>query len=189
MAVRTVLGECVEMETEFNIVQVFQIAGKIQQNGADFYLKMAKQFCDSRRRGLCSELANWRTERAKAFKALKEERKRLCGRYGLPATSGYGDYIMSHPSEMADFAVFSHEEYHAIPLTGRESSEEILKDAIGRCEAVIVFFRGLKEFALGAFPEKALDKIIEEENRYINLLRTRAFNLRSQVRFDRLHSE
>ena len=162
------------METEFNIVQVYQIAGRIQQNGAEFYLKMAKRFYDSVRRGLCSELANWRAERAKTFKTLTEERKRLCDRYGLPATSGHGNYIMSHPREMADLAVFSHEEYHAIPLTGQESWEEIRKDAIGRCEAVIIFFRGLKEFAQGAVTEKALDKIIEEENRYTNLLSSRA---------------
>ncbi len=68
------------METEFNVDQVFQIAGRIQQNGAEFYLKMAKRFCDSERRGLCSELANWRVERAKA---LAEERKRFFGKSGF----------------------------------------------------------------------------------------------------------
>jgi hypothetical protein len=162
------------METEFNIVQVFQIAGRIQQNGAEFYLKMAKLFYDSGRRSLCSELANWRAERAKA---LAEERKSFCDRYGLPVTHGYGDYIASHPSEMADLAVFSHEEYHAIPLSGRENWETILKDAIGRSEAVIIFFRGLKEFAQDAVTERALDKIIEGEDRYMNLLRKRAVDL------------
>ena len=159
------------METEFNIVQVFQIVGKIQQNGAEFYLKMAKRFCDSGRRGLCSELANWRAEQAKAF---AEEIKRFFGRSGLPATSGYGDYIMSHPSEMADLAIFSHDQYHAESLTGRESREEILKDAIGRSKAIIVFLKGLKEFAQDTVTERALDKIIEEENSYMNLLRARA---------------
>ncbi len=159
------------METKFNVDQVFQIAVRIQQNGADFYLKMAKLFYDSGRRVLCSELANWRAERAKA---LVEEIKRFFGKSGLPVTYGYGDYMMSHPSEMADLAVFSHEEYHAIPLTGRESRVEILKDAIGRCEAVIIFLQGLKEFAQDAVTERALDKIIEEENRYMNLLRARA---------------
>ncbi|MHC4309091.1 MAG: hypothetical protein ACYSSN_04025 [Planctomycetota bacterium] len=159
------------MKTEFNVDQVFQIAGRIQQNGAEFYLKMAKRFCDSRRRGLCLVLAEQRTERAKA---LTEERKRFCNKYGKSVTSGYGDYIMSHPSEMADLAVFSHEQYHAIPLTGRDGREEILKDAIGRSEAVIVFFQGLKEFAQDAVTERALDKIIEEENHHINLLRSRA---------------
>ncbi len=159
------------METEFNIVQVFQIAGRIQQNGAVFYQKMAKLFCDSGRRDLCLELAGWRDEHGKT---LAEEKKSFCDRYGKSATSGYGDYMMSHPSEMADLAVFSHEEYHAIPLTGQESREEIFKDAIGRCEAVIIFFRGLKEFVQDTFTERALDNIIEEENRYINLLRAKA---------------
>jgi hypothetical protein len=163
-----------EMVTKFNVDQVFQIAGRIQQNGAEFYLKMAKLFCDFRRRGLCSVLAEQRTEQAKA---LAEERKRFCDRYGKSVTSGYGDYIMSHPSEMADLAIFSHDQYHAVSLTGRESREEILKDAIGRSEAIIVFFQGLKEFAQDAVTERALDKIIEEENRHKNLLRTRAFDL------------
>jgi rubrerythrin len=159
------------METEFNVDQVFQIAGRIQQNGADFYQKMAKRFCDSGRRGLCSELADWRAERAKA---IAEERKHFFGSSGLPVTYGRDDYIMSHPGEMADLAVFSHNQYHSKPLTGQESWKEILKDAIGRCEAVIVFFEGLKGFVQDAFTERTIDKIIEEENNYINLLRARA---------------
>jgi hypothetical protein len=162
------------METEFNADQIFQIAGKIQQNGAEFYQKMAKRFCDSGRRRLCSELANWRAERAKA---LEEERKRFREKYGLPVTYGYGDYIASHPSEMADLAVFSHDQYHSKTLSGQENREEILKDAIGRGEEVIVFFQGLKGFAQDAFAKMTLDKIIEEENNYINLLRAKVFNL------------
>lgn len=159
------------METEFNVEQVFQIAGKIQQNGADFYLKIADLFYDSSRRGLCLELAD---QRAKRAKSLAEERKRFCDKHGKSVTFGYGDYIMSHPSEMADLAIFSHEQYHITRLRGRESREEILKDAIGRCEAVIVFFQGLKEFAKDVVTERALDKIIEDENSCINLLRARA---------------
>jgi len=158
------------METEFNVDQVFQIAGKIQQNGADFYLKMAELFYDSGRRNLCLRLADHRAEQANA---LTEGKTGSCDRYGKSATFGYGDYIMSHPSEMADLAIFSHDRCHSIPLTGRESREEIFKDAIGRCEAVIIFFRGLKEFVQDTFTERALDKIIEEENRYINSLRLR----------------
>lgn len=159
------------METEFNVDQVFQIAGRIQQNGDEFYQKMAKRFRDPGRRGLCSELASWRAERAKA---LAEGRKEFFGSSGLPETSGRDDYIMSHPSEMADLAVFSHDQYHSKPLTGQESREEILKDAIGRCEDVIVFFQGLKEFAQDLFTKKTLDKIVQEEKNYIYQLRARA---------------
>jgi len=159
------------METEFNVDQVFQIAVRIQQNGAEFYQEMAKRFRESGRRGLCSELARWRAERAKA---LTEERKQFFGSSDLPETSGRDDYIMSHPSEMADLAVFSHDQYHSKPLTGQESWEEILKDTIGRCEEVIVFFQGLKGFAQDGITKKTLDEIVEEENNYINQLRARA---------------
>jgi hypothetical protein len=158
------------METEFNIDQVFQIAGRIQQNGAEFYQKMAKLFYFSGPRNLCLKLADHRAERAKA---LAEGKTCSCDRYGKSVTFRHGDYIMSHPGEMADLAIFSHDRYHSVPLCGRESREEIFKDAIGRCEAVIIFFRGLKEFVQDTFTERALDKIIEEENRYINLLRSR----------------
>jgi rubrerythrin len=159
------------METEFNVDQVFQIARRIQQNGAEFYEEMAKRFRESGLRGLCSELAKCRAERAKA---LAEGRKEFFGGSGLPETSGRDDYIMSHPSEMADLAVFSHDQYHSKPLTGQESREEILKDAIGRCEEVIVFFQGLKGFVQDAFSKKTLNRIIEEEQNYIYQLRARA---------------
>ncbi|NIP28043.1 MAG: hypothetical protein GWN94_24790 [Phycisphaerae bacterium] len=159
------------MATEFNADQVFQIAVRIQENGAEFYEEMAKRFRETGRRGLCSELGSWRAERAKT---LAEEEKRFREKYGLPVPSGRDDYIMSHPSEMADLAVFSHDQYHSKALTGKESWEEILKDAIGRSEEVIVFFQGLKGFAQDAFTKKNLDKILEEENNYIKKLRARA---------------
>jgi rubrerythrin len=158
------------MEPEFNIDQVFQIAWRIQQNVADFYQKMAELFFD-RRSVLCLELANQRAEKAKA---LTKERRRFCDKYGKPVTFDYRDYIMSHPSEMADLSIFSHERYHSIPLSGRESREEILRDAIGRCEAVIIFFQGLREFTHDTAAVRALHKIIDDENIYINLLRKRA---------------
>lgn len=159
------------MEPEFNTDQVFQIAGRIQQNAADFYQKMAKLFYDSGRRNICLRLADHRAEQAKA---IAEERKRFFGSSGLPGTYKSDDYIMSHPSEMADLTIFSHDRYHSMPLCGRESREVIFKDAIGRCEAVIIFFQGLKEFVRDAFTESFLDKLIEDEKRYISLLRTRA---------------
>jgi rubrerythrin len=158
------------METKFNVDQVLQIAERIQHNGANFYLKISVLFYDEERNRLCLELAGWR---AKQSKSLEEYRKRYMNKHGKPVVFGYGDYIMSHPSEMADLAVFAHEHYHTKEITGQESLEEILKDAIEKSKAAIVFYQGLKEFAINSAIEDTLDKIIKQESHHINMLSAR----------------
>lgn len=55
-------------------------------------------------------------------------------------------------------------------LTGGESREQIIKDAIRRAKEAIIFYAGLKDFARDPASKDTIDKIIKEENRHIRLL-------------------
>lgn len=54
--------------------------------------------------------------------------------------------------------------------TGKETKEEILKDAIRRSNETIIFYQGLKDFAKGLASEDVIGKLIREENRHIQLI-------------------
>ena len=72
------------METKFNVFEIFQIAEKIEHDGAKFYLKAAELFDDAERRDIFYRLANWK---AKHEKVLADRRKHFSEKTGQFGTS------------------------------------------------------------------------------------------------------
>jgi rubrerythrin len=155
------------METKFNVFEILQIAEKIDHNGAKFYLKTAELFDDPELRNLYYLLANWR---ARHEKILAQRRKRFSEKTGEFGTFDPDNYVLSNPHVMADLTVFVHKPNSSGRLTGAETREQILKDAIRRAKEAIIFYTGLKDFARDPASEDTIDKIIKEENRHIRLL-------------------
>jgi rubrerythrin len=127
------------MEPEFNVGQILQIAERVERNGASFYLRMANRFCDQVQQNICRGLAAWRSKQENAF---AEHRRLFYEGLGELRPVDSGDYVLSHPSVMADLAVFADELYVGRALTGRERRKEIINDAIVRAEDAIIFYRG-----------------------------------------------
>jgi len=155
------------METKFNVFEILQIAEKIDHNGAKFYLKTADLFDDTDIRNIYYILANWR---ARHEKILAQRRKRFSEKTGEFGTFDPDNYVLSNPHVMADLTVFVHKPNSSGRLTGAETREQILKDAIRRAKEAIIFYTGLKDFARDPASEDTIDKIIKEENRHIRLL-------------------
>lgn len=155
------------METKFNVFEVLQIAEKIEHNGTKYYLKMAELFEDTERRNIYYKMANWK---AKHEKILAQRRKRFSEKTGQFGTFDPDNYVLSNPHVMAGLAVFASKPGTARGPTGRESKEEIFKDAIKRANEAIVFYYGLKDFARDMASEDTIDKIIKEENQHIRAL-------------------
>lgn len=156
------------METGFGVLEVLQIAEKLEHNGSQFYKRMAKLFIpDSRRWNLCQDLADWRAGReltlAQRRKLFYEQEARL-----KPIDAS--DYFQIHPDVMADLTVFANKLYPPHMPTGHENPSEIVKDAIAKTEEAITFYRGLKDFTQNQEARAVLDQIIEEEKRYICIL-------------------
>ncbi len=155
------------METKFNVFEILQIAEQIEHRGAKFYLKTAELFDDSERRDIYYKLANWK---AKHEKILAQRRKRFSEKTGQFGTFDPDNYVLSNPHVMAGLTWFGIKRDAFGSLTGRESKEEIIKDAIRRENEVIIFYQGLKDFARDQATKDEIDKVIKEGNRHVHTL-------------------
>jgi len=155
------------METRFNIFEILEIAEQIERNGARFYLKTADLFRDPELRDLYTRLASWR---AKHMKIWARMRKRFSDKTGEFGTFDPDNYVLSNPEVMAGLAMFGTKTGSGMWLTGRESKQEIIRDAIRRTNDVIIFYRGLKDFARDQASEMTIEDIIKEERRHIRML-------------------
>ncbi|MHC4325846.1 MAG: hypothetical protein ACYSUX_16370 [Planctomycetota bacterium] len=184
------------MEFKFGVIDILQIAERLEHNGKYFYTKMAKLFVvDTRRWNLCQDLADWRAgreltlakqrkrfhgqeSRLKPIKdwragrelAFVEQRIQFLEQESRPKTIDISDYFQIHPDVMADLAVFSSKLYPSHMPTGKESPSQIIKDAIARTEEAITFYRGLKDFARNQEAQAVINQIIEEEKHHISVL-------------------
>ena len=155
------------METKFNVFEILEIAERIDHNGALFYLKTAELFDDPELRNIYYLLANWR---AKHEKILTQRRKHFSEKTGEFGTFDPDNYVLSNPNVMAGLTVFSHKPESSGRLTGTESKEQIIEDAVRRAKEAVFFYDGLKDFARDPASKSTVDKIINEENHHIRLL-------------------
>ncbi len=155
------------METRFNVFEILQIAEKVEQKGARFYLKAAEMFKDSLRRDTYLKLADWKARHAKIWARLRKRFSEKTGEFG---TFDPDNYVLSNPGVMAGLTWFDTKHGPLRRLTGQETKEEILRDAIRRENEIIIFYQGLKDFARDPASQDTVDKIVREENRHIHLI-------------------
>jgi rubrerythrin len=155
------------METKFNVFEILEIAERIEHKGARFYLKATELFEDDERRDIYYRLANWKAKQQKVWARLRKRFSEKTGEFG---TFDPDNYVLSNPEVMAGLTWFDTKQGSLRKLSGRETKDEILKDAIKRENEIVVFYQGLKEFARDPASEDTVDKIIKEQNRHIKLL-------------------
>jgi rubrerythrin len=155
------------MQTKFNVFEILEIAEKVENRGARFYLRTMEMFGNPEIRDIYYKLAN---RKAKNEKIWTRMRKRFSEKTGELGTFDPDNYVLSNPEVMAGLTWVAAKPGLSGRLTGRETKDEILKDAIRRENEIIVFYQGLKDFARDPASEDTIDKIIREENRQIQLL-------------------
>jgi rubrerythrin len=155
------------METKFNVFEILQIAEQIEHKGAKFYLKTAESFNDPAIRDLYYRLATWKAKHEKIWARMRKRFSEKTGEFG---TFDPDDYVLSNPPVMAGLTWFGTKQDVASRPTGKEDKRQVLKDAIRRANEVVIFYRGLKDFARGPATTDTIDKIIREENRQIQFL-------------------
>lgn len=155
------------METKFNIFEILQIAEQVEHKGAKYYLKTAELFDDPALRDIFYRLATWKAKHEKIWARMRKRFSEKTGEFG---TFDPDNYVLSNPQVMSGLTWFGTKQDTTSRLTGRESRRQILKDAIRRANEVIIFYRGLKDFARDPATEQTIDRIIQEENRQIQLL-------------------
>jgi len=153
---------------KFNASEILEIAEQIKCNASRFYFKAVELFADHDIRNTLLELADWETKYEYVFRDM---RKRLSeqGREIRPSEFEYD--TLPHVRAMAGLTVFAVKPYLLRRLTGHESKQEILEKTIKNELDIVVFFRGLKNFARDGVGRDEIDDIIEEEMRLTNIVK------------------
>jgi rubrerythrin len=151
-------------EVQFNVVEVLRIAEELEYKAAKFFLRAAERFADPQRRTLCYNLAAWRARHRQAWARVRHEYSERTGEFG---TFDPDNYVLSNPQVMASLACFATRPGSPGWPTGRETAEQIVRDAIRRAGEVIIFYKGLKGFALDVESRRLIDKMIGQEERHM----------------------
>jgi rubrerythrin len=155
------------METKFSVFEILQIAEQIEHKGAKYYLKTAEIFNDPSIRETFYKLATWKAKHEKLWARMRKRFSEKTGQFGIFDPD---NYVLSNPEVMASLTWFGTQQAAARRFTGKETKDQIIKDAIRRANELIIFYRGLKDFARDPAATEIIDRICKEENRQISLL-------------------
>jgi len=153
--------------TKFKIFDILQIVENIELKRAKFYVHVAMLFENSEPRDLCYSLAGRSQRYAKFWAEKRLQHSNETGDFG---TFDPNDYIRSNPVVMAGLTNFGKSRGAISKFTGKESQEQILRDTIRRSYELKIFYEGLKDFSSDSETSFIIDKIICNENRYINVI-------------------
>jgi rubrerythrin len=152
------------MAIVFNADEVFEMAIRIENNGAAFYRKAAGFQSDTKNRKFLESLANMEDQHQKIF---TEMRTTLTEKDKDPKVfDPYGE-LAQYLAAMADTMGGEGSPSVADSLTGDETLEEILRIAVGLEKDAILFYLGLKDMIPFQSGKDRIGEIIREERKHV----------------------
>ena len=148
----------------FNADEVFEMAIRIENNGAAFYRKAARLQSDTKNQKFLEGLANMEDRHRKIF---TEMRSTLSESEKSPNVFDPYDEVSQYLATMADTMGGEGRPSAADSLTGDETLEEILRIAVGLEKDSILFYLGLKDMIPHQSGKNRIDEIITEERRHV----------------------
>ena len=155
------------MNLTFNIDEIFEIALKIEKNGAKFYRKAMEFAKDEKTKKMLADLATMEDRHEKTF-ALMKSGSNVHSQLGSPFDPN--NESIAYLQAFADGYVFDLSEDSSEQITGKESMEEIMKTAIGLEKDSIVFYIGIKHIVPEPQESDQVDSIVREEMKHIAFL-------------------
>ncbi|MCP3871778.1 MAG: ferritin family protein [Desulfobacteraceae bacterium] len=149
------------MANEFNANDIFEMAIKIEKNGAIFYRDAANQVKVEKYKKFLLELAEMEDSHKETFATMKKE---LSDDETLPTTFDPNDENILYLKALADTQVFFNKEQPDASFKG------ILCTAIQAEKDSIAFYLGMKELVPAKFGQSRIGDIIKEEMGHIKLL-------------------
>ncbi|HGY11256.1 MAG TPA: rubrerythrin [Desulfobacterales bacterium] len=149
------------MPNEFNANDIFEMAVKIEQNGAIFYRNAAKQIEDEKNKAFLLELASMEDGHAVTFSTMQ---KQLKGTEVFSNNFDPDDENILYLKALADTRVFFEKDQPD------DSFKSILSTAIQTEKDSIAFYLGMKGLVPANSGQSKIDDIIKEEMSHIRLL-------------------
>ena len=152
------------MTYDFNVDEMFEMAIRIEENGARFYRQAAQLPSAPLNREMLEKLETMENRHKQTFEKMRDQVS------GVEKTATVFDpageasqYLIA----MADSHRGEGNPAVADSLTGEESIAEIVDIAIGLEKESILFYLGLKDLVPPDYGRDKLDGIIGEERRHI----------------------
>jgi rubrerythrin len=146
---------------DFTADDVFEMAVKLERNGAKFYQDAAQHTDNPEYRNLLKGLSQMEVEHEKTFVRLRAE---LSENERASTVFDPQDESVLYLRALADTKVFFEKEIDF------SSMKNVLKAAILAEKDSIVFYLGMKEMVPEKYGKDKLDKIIKEEMGHIKIL-------------------
>jgi len=155
------------MSIRFNADEIFEMAERIERNGARFYRQAAEGFKDADSRQKLFNLAAMEDEHEKIFHSMRAD---ISGQEGVISGFDPNGEAALYLQAIADGKVFDVRKDPTERLTGKETVEDIYRMAIGLEKDSIVFYQGIKEMVPERLGKDRIEAIIKEEMGHITLL-------------------
>lgn len=151
------------MAASLNSIAVFEIAERIERNGAAFYRRAAEMFAAPGVSKVLLELAAWENKHEQTFARMRAQ---LAKQPAEPDTNAKKQ-TLPESQVLAGLAVFGIRSEPADNLYGNESETDILRMAVQKEKDSIVFYHGLKDFVQDKAGKNQIERIIKEEMRHV----------------------
>lgn len=149
------------MPNQFNADDIFEMAVKIEKNGAAFYREAAGKVKEKEHKDFLEELARMEDDHALTFadmkKTLKDDEKTFAG-------FDPDEENILYLNALADSRVFFKKEQPG------DDFQKILDAAIQTEKDSIAFYLGMKALVPPKLGQEKLDEIIREEMKHIRIL-------------------
>ena len=155
------------MGVSFNADETFEMAERIERNGAKFYRIAAESATEPAFRTRLLALADWEDQHERTFAAMRAE---LTEEERRPTVFDPDDENALYLAAMADRNVFDTSTDPAEILSGKETMADILKIAVGREKDSVVFYIGMRPYVPERLGTAKVDDIVQEEMGHIALL-------------------
>lgn len=153
---------------DFNAAEVFDIAIKIEENGAKFYRRAAELQPGEEDKKFLENLAKMEDR----HKAVFEEMKTTLSEAETQGTVfDPQEELTLYLNAMADAHGGEGDPDVADSFTGKESMAEIVAIAVGLEKESILFYVGIKDMVPPKFGRDRIDTIIREETQHVAQLK------------------
>jgi rubrerythrin len=144
-----------QREEGFSADEVFQMAERIEQEAARFFLSLAMSSSSPPVAKMLTDLAKMEQDHGKVFSAIREQ---LSRRGGLPPAGASAAH-----AGVVRLMCLDAEGYLTAQVTGAEPVEEIVRKAIEFEKTTIVFFLGMRQLLADEAERENIDAILLEE--------------------------
>jgi len=157
------------MSIFFNADEIFEIAERIEANGAAFY-RAAAEKVDGDSREFLLDLAVWEDQHGEKFAGM---RTRLADDAAEATAWDPDDEAVLYLQALADGGVFPADEDPMATLPAEPSIGEIMAVALQREKDSITFYVGMQHLVPERFGKDEIGAIIREEMSHVSLLTRR----------------